>query len=229
MQPNLQTAYGTTQAGFRNQVLRNTFALLGLSLIPTVIGALIGTNLSFAMMAKSPMMSAILMLVVMYGLMFAIQANRYSTVGVYLMFAFTFVMGILLGPLLQFALRVPNGASLIMVAGGATSLIFLVMAFIGATTKRSLSGMGSFLTAGAIVLMVAVVAQIFLQMPALQLVLCVGFALLSSLLIMWQVKMVVDGGETSYVAAALTVYLALYNLFSSLLQLLLAFSGSNRN
>jgi modulator of FtsH protease len=229
MQPNLQTAYSASLTDSRHKVLRNTYALLGLSMIPTVIGAVIGTNMSFMFMLRSPIMGMLLMLAAIYGLMFAIERNRYSPVGAYLMFAFTFVMGLLLGPLLQVALRLPNGGSLVMVAGGATSLIFLAMAAIGSTTKRDLSGLGSFLGAGAIVLMVAVVANIFLQLPALQLVLAAAFALFSSLLIMYQVKRVIDGGETSYISAALTIYVAIYNLFTSLLQLLMAFSGSNRN
>lgn len=229
MQPNLQTAYNTGLTDSRHKVLRNTYALLGLSLIPTVIGALIGTNLSFMFLRTSPIMGMIAIMAVFYGLVFAIERNRYSALGVYLMLGFTFMMGLLLGPLLQVALRLSNGPSLIMVAGGATALVFLVMASIGTTTKRDLSGVGSFLTAGAVVLMVAVVANMFLQLPVMHLALCAGFALFSSLMIMYQVKVVVDGGETSYISAALTIYVSIYNLFTSLLQLLIAFSGNNRN
>jgi modulator of FtsH protease len=229
MQPNLQTAYDTGLTDSRHKVLRNTYALLGLSLIPTVIGALIGTNLSFMFMRASPIMGMLVVMAVIYGLMFAVQRNRYTALGVYLMLAFTFAMGLLLGPLMQAALRLSNGPNLIMIAGGATALVFLVMASIGTTTKRDLSGMSSFLTAGAVVLMVAMLANIFMQIPAMQLVLCAGFALFSSLMIMYQVKVVVDGGETSYVSAALTIYISIYNLFTSLLQLLMAFGGNNRN
>jgi modulator of FtsH protease len=229
MQPNLQTAYNTGLADSRQKVLRNTYALLGLSMLPTVIGALIGTNLNFSFLRASPIMGIIMMMVVVYGLMFAVQRNRYTSLGVYLMLAFTFVMGLLLGPLLQVALRLSNGASLIMVAGGATALVFLVMASIGATTKRDLSGVASFTTAGIVVVMVAMIANIFLQLPVMHLAVCAAFALISSLMIMLQVKVVVDGGETSYVAAALSIYISIYNLFTSLLQLLMAFSGNNRN
>ncbi|BEV70849.1 Bax inhibitor-1 family protein [Paludibacterium sp. THUN1379] len=216
-------------ADSRQKVLRNTYALLGLSMIPCVIGALIGTNMSFMFLRTSPIMGMILMLVAIYGLMFAIEKNRYSPVGAYLMFAFTFMMGLLLGPLLQVALHLKNGGSLVMIAGGATSLIFLVMASIGATTKRDLSGLGSFLTAGAIVLMICMIANIFLQLPVFSLVIAGGFALFSSLMIMFQVKQVVDGGETSYISAALTIFVMIYNLFTSLLQILIALSGNNRN
>ena len=227
MHPNLQTAYGTSAAESRNRVLRNTYALLGLSLIPTVIGALIGTSLSFSFMRTSPIMSLILMMVVMYGLMFAVEKNRYSQTGVYLLFCFTFVMGILLGPLLQLALRLSNGPSLIMLAGGATAAVFLVMASIATTTKRDLSGLGSFLTVGCVVLIVTMIANVFLQLPVLQLVLTAGFALLGAVLILFQVKQVVDGGETSYISAALSIFIGIYMVFSNLLQLLIAFGGGN--
>jgi len=199
-----------------------------LSLIPTVIGALIGTNMSFMFMRTNPIMGLLVMMAAVYGLMFAVQRNRYSALGVYLMLAFTFVMGLLLGPLLQMALRFSNGGSLIMVAGGGTALVFMVMAGIATTTKRDLSGLGSFLTVGIVVLMVAMIANLFMQIPMFQLVIAAAFALFSSLMILWQVKVVVDGGETSFIAAALSIYISIYNLFTSLLQLLMAFSGDRR-
>ena len=159
--------------------------------------------------------------------MFAIEKNRYSSAGVFLMLGFTFLMGLLLGPLLQLAFRFSNGGQLIMTAGAATALVFFVMAGIATTTKRDLSGLGNFLTVGAIVLMVAVVANIFLRMPAFQLMISAAFALFSSLMmILWQVKVVVDGGEDSYISAALSIYISIYNLFTSLLQLLLALRAS---
>ncbi|TCP12429.1 modulator of FtsH protease [Crenobacter luteus] len=227
MQPNLNTAYQTTTvaAGSSQKVLRNTYALLALSLVPTVIGAVVGTNMNFAFMAGSPIVSSLLMLAVIYGLFFAIEKNKDSGLGVALMLLLTLVMGVLLGPLLQVALKLSNGAELVMLAGGSTAAVFFVMAGIATTTKRDLSGMSKFLTVGAIVLMVAVIANLFLQLPALHLTLCAGFALFSSLMILWQVKAVVDGGETNYVSATLTLYISIYNLFSSLLQLLMAFGG----
>lgn len=226
MQPHLQQAqYSTTLAGSGHKVLRNTYALLALSMIPTVIGAVIGTNMSFAFMAGSPIISSLLMLAVLYGLFFAVEKNKDSSLGVALMLLTTLFMGVLLGPLLQVALRLANGAQLIMVAGGATATVFFVMAGIATTTKRDLSGLGKFLTVGAIVLMVAVIANIFLQLPALSLTLAAAFALFSSLMIMWEVKNVVDGGETNYISAALSIYISTYNLFTSLLRLLMAFAG----
>ncbi|BAK77417.1 protein of unknown function [Pseudogulbenkiania sp. NH8B] len=226
MHPNLQSGYQTlTLDGSRHKVLRNTYALLALSMIPTVMGALIGTNMSFAFLAGSPIIGMLAIMAVFYGLTFAIQANRNNGLGVVLMLGFTFLMGVLLGPLLQFALRFANGGQLILVAGGATAAVFFVMAAIATTTKRDLSGMGNFLTVGAIVLMVAIVANMFLQLPGMTLAIAAAIALFSSLMILWEVKNVVDGGETSYISAALGIYISIYNLFTSLLRLLLAFSG----
>nr|WP_294867956.1 Bax inhibitor-1/YccA family protein [uncultured Pseudogulbenkiania sp.] len=226
MHPNLQSGYQTlTLDGSRHKVLRNTYALLALSMIPTVMGALIGTNMSFAFLAGSPIIGMLAIMAVFYGLTFAIQANRNNGLGVVLMLGFTFLMGVLLGPLLQFALRFANGGQLILVAGGATAAVFFVMATIATTTKRDLSGMGNFLTVGAIVLMVAIVANMFLQLPGMTLAIAAAIALFSSLMILWEVKNVVDGGETSYISAALGIYISIYNLFTSLLRLLLAFSG----
>jgi modulator of FtsH protease len=228
MQSNLNTAYQTTTLAGANKVLRDTYALLAVSLIPTIIGAGIGVNMSFAFLAGSGLLGFFLMLAGIYGLMFAIQANRYSNVGVALMLVFTFLMGVLLGPLLQFALHLRNGAQLIMVAGGGTACVFFVMAGIATTTKKDLSGLGKFLTAGAIVLIIAMIANAFLRMPALQLTIASAFILFSSLMIMWEVKNVVDGGERSHVAAALSIYISIYNLFTSLLQILIALSGDRR-
>ncbi|AXT47520.1 MULTISPECIES: Bax inhibitor-1/YccA family protein [Chromobacterium] len=226
MHPNLETAYQTTgMAEVRHKVLRNTYGLLGLSMIPTVMGAIVGTNMNFGFLAGSPIIGMLAILAVFYGLVFAIEKNRYSSAGVFLMLGFTFLMGLLLGPLLQLAFKFSNGGQLIMTAGAATALVFFVMAGIATTTKRDLSGLGNFLTVGAIVLMVAVVANIFLRMPAFHLMISAAFALFSSLMILWQVKVVVDGGEDSYISAALSIYISIYNLFTSLLQLLLAFAG----
>lgn len=213
----------------RNRVLRNTYLLLGLSLIPTMIGAMIGVNLNFSFMRASPIMFSLGFLAVFYGLVYAIERNRESATGVYLLLGFTFLMGVLLGPILQVALGLRNGGQLVTMAAGGTSLVFVAMAGIATTTKRDLSGLGRFLSVGAIVLMVAVFASIFLQVPALHLTICAMFVLFSSLVILWQLHALVNGGETNYVSATLTLYIQIYNLFTSLLQLLMAFSGNNRD
>ena len=213
----------------RDKVLRNTYLLLGLSLIPTVIGALVGINMSFAFLRASPVLGSFAFLAVFYGLVFAIERNRETSLGVYLLLGFTFLMGVMLGPLLQVALGLRGGAQMVALAAGGTSAVFFGMSAIGSTTKRDLSGMTRFLTAGAIVLMVAVVANLFLQMTLLQLTIAAAFMLFSSLMIMWQVNNIVNGGETNYVSATLTLYISIYNIFVSLLQIIMSVSGNSRD
>ena len=228
MQPNIQNATPLTNTGstVQNRVLRNTYALLGVTMIPTVIGAFIGTNLSFSFMRASPIMSSLILLAVLYGLMFAVEKNKNSSVGVYLLLGFTLFMGVILGPLLQVALSFSNGAQLIAVAAGGTGITFLALAAFSATTKRDLSGMSRFLFVGAIVLMIAVVANIFLQMPALQLALSAAFILFSSLIIAYTINSIVHGGETNYISATLSIYISIYNIFSNLLSLLMVLTGN---
>ena len=229
MQPDLQmipTAGTGGIAATQNRVLRNTYALLGVTMIPTVIGAIVGTNLSFAFMRASPIMSVLVLLAIIYGLMFAIEKNKNSSIGVYLLLSFTFFMGVILGPLLQTALSLKNGAQLITVAAGGTGIVFMAMAAFSATTKRDLSGMGRFLFVGAIVLMVAMLANIFFQMPALQLAICAAFILFSSMVIAYTINSVVHGGETNYISATLSIYVSIYNIFTSLLQILMALTGN---
>lgn len=215
----------STLAASRNKVMRNTYWLLALSLLPTLAGSLIGVQMNFGFMRASPIVSSLLMLAVLYGMMFAIEKNRYSSLGVGLMLGFTFLMGLLLGPLLQAALSLRNGGQLIAMAAAGTSAAFFALAAIATTTQRDLSFLSKFITVGAVVLIVAMLANIFLQLPALHLTLCVGFILFSSAVILYQIKAVVDGGEDSYISATLTLYVSLYNIFSSLLQLLMAFGG----
>jgi modulator of FtsH protease len=163
---------------------------------------------------------------IFYGWIFAIQHNRNSTLGVGLLLGFTLFMGLLLGPLLQRVLGFHNGVQLVMMAAGGTAAVFFVMAGIATTTKRDLTSLGNFLAVGAIVLMLGVVANVFFASPVAQLMIITGFILFASLLILWQVNAIVRGGETNYVSATLQLYLAAWNLFSSLLQLLGIFGGS---
>ena len=208
-----------------HRVLRNTYWLLAVSLVPTVIGAAIGTNIDLSFMRASPILSFFAILGIFYGWIFAIEKNRDSAIGVGLLLGFTLFMGLLLGPLLQRVLGFSNGIQLVMMAAGGTAAVFLAMASIATTTKRDLSGMGNFLTIGAIVIMLAVVANVFFQSPVVHLALLSAFVLFSSLLILWQVNSVVRGGETNYISVTLSLYVAIYNLFSSLLQLLGIFGG----
>ena len=155
----------------QQQVLRNTYLLLALSLIPTGIGALIGVHLNFGFMRASPIISFFAILGIFYGWIFAIEKNNDSAIGVGLLLGFTLFMGLLLGPLLQKVLGFRNGIELVMMAAGGTAAVFFAMASIATTTKRDLYGMGNFLAVGAIVIMLAVVANVFFASPVLHLVL----------------------------------------------------------
>ena len=234
MQPDMQRnmgVFGQTavlgqEAALRQQkTLRNTYLLLALSLIPTAIGAFIGMNLSFGILRANPIVSSLVILAVVYGMFFAIEKNRDSGLGVVLLLALTLFLGIILGPLLQVAAGLRNGGQLVAMAAGGTAVVFFAMAAIGTTTKRNLSFMGSFLTVGVIVVMLAVLANIFFQSPAVHLTICAVFILLSSMIIVYQINQIVQGGETNYVSATLTLYMSIYNLFSSLLQILMVLTG----
>jgi len=226
MQSDYQiTAHSTVLAPTRHKVLRNTYLLLALTLVPTAIGALVGINLNFGFMRASPIVSGIAMLAIFYGWIFAIERNKDSVWGLGLLLGFTLFMGLLLGPLLQVALGLSNGGQLVMLAAGGTAATFFGLATVATTTKRDFSFLGNFLMVGVIVVMLAVVANLFLQSPLLYLVLCGAFILISSMLILYQLNQVVNGGETNYVSATLTIYIGIYNLFTSLLQLLMAFMG----
>lgn len=228
--PNPIYTYGQTQTtGLQHKVLQNTYWLLGLTLIPTAIGALVGLNMAFGFMMTNPMLSTLLMLAVVYGLFYAIEANRYSVTGVYLLLLLTFVLGVMLGPLLQYTLAMRHGPQLIAMAAGGTGVIFLGLSFIANTTKRDFTNLAGFLTVGALVLMVASIANIFIRLPLFQLVLCGGFMLFSSLMILFNVNQIVRGGETNYISATLSLYMNIYNIFVSLLQLLGAFGGGGND
>lgn len=226
MQPELRTvptgAPGASQdyALQQHKVLRNTYMLLALSLIPTVIGAAIGTNIDLGFMRTSPIMSFFAVLAIFYGWIYAIERNKESALGVVLLLGFTLFLGLLLGPLLHKVLGFKNGTQLVMMAAGGTAAVFFVMAGIASSSKRDFSGMGNFLMVGAVIIMLAVVANVFLASPMLYLVLIGAFVLFSSLMILWQVNAIVRGGETNYISATLSLYISIYNLFSSLLQLL---------
>ena len=210
----------------QHRVLRNTYWLLALSLVPTVIGAAIGTNLDLGFMRTSPILSFFAVLAIFYGWIFAIERNRNSPLGVGLLLGFTLFMGLLLGPLFQRVLGFSNGIQLVMLAAGGTAAVFFTMAGIASTTKRDLSGLGNFLAVGAIVIMLGVIGNVFFASPVAHLVLVAAFVLFSSLVILWQINAIVRGGETNYVSATLQLYVAAYNLFTSLLQLLGIFGGS---
>lgn len=210
----------------QNAVLRNTYWLLAISLIPTVIGAAIGTNLDLGFMRTSPALSFFAILAIFYGWIFAIERNRNSSLGVGLLLGFTLFMGLLLGPLLQSVLGFSNGIQLVMMATGGTAAVFFGLAGLASSTKRDFGFLTKFLFVGFIVIMLAVLANVFLQSPVLHLALLGGFILFSSAAILFQINSIVRGGETNYVSATLTLYVSIYNIFSSLLQLLGIFGGN---
>ncbi len=209
----------------QNKVLRNTYMMLALTMIPTVIGAFVGMSMSFAFMAQSPIMSALLMFGAMMGMMFAVTALRNSVWGVVALLGFTFVAGVFLGPILQVALHLKNGAQLIGMAAGGTGIIFFSLATLATVTKKDFSFMGKFLFIGLILLIIASLANMFFQIPALSLTISSIAVLIFSAYILFDVSRIVHGGETNYVMATLGLFLNIYNLFINLLSLLMAFSG----
>ena len=227
MNDSLQTQYGYGNVGLaadRQRVLRNTYWLLALSLVPTVLGAWIGVATGlFRMM--SPGMSALVFFVGAFGLMFVIERTKESAAGVAALLGFTFFMGLMLSRLVGFVLGFKNGTSLIMTAFGGTAAVFFTMASLATVIKRDLSSMGKFLVVGAVILMVAGIANIFMQSSALMLTMLVMSLGIFSAFMLYDIKRVVDGGETNYISATLSIYLDLYNVFQSLLSLLGIFGG----
>ncbi len=211
----------------RNKVLRNTYWLLSLSMVPTILGAWIGvaTGVGAAMATMSPWISLIVFMGGAFGFMFAIEKFKNSAAGVPILLAFTFFMGLMLSRLIGNILGLSNGASLIMTAFAGTGGIFLGMATLSTVIKRDLSSMGKFLFIGMIMVLVAAVANIFFQSPALMIALSVLVIGISSAFILYDLKRVKDGEETNYITATLGVYISLYNIFSNLLALLGIFGG----
>lgn len=209
----------------KNQVLRNTYMMLALTMIPTVIGAFFGMSTNFSFMAQHPVVFSLMMFGVMMGLMFGVTATRNSGWGVVLLLAFTFVAGFFLGPILQVALHLKNGAQLVGMAAGGTGIIFGSLATIATVTKKDFSFMGKFLFIGLVLLIIASLANMFFQLPALALTISSIAVLIFSAYILFDVSRIVNGGETNYVMATMGLYLDIYNLFINLLNLLMAFSG----
>lgn len=208
-----------------HKVLRNTYMLLGLTMLPTVVGAMAGVSMNMSFMAQHPIMSALGMLAVMFGLFMGITANRNSALGVGLLLVLTGFMGLMLGPVLQVALHLKNGAQLVGLAAGGTGIIFMSLAGVATATKKDFSFIGNFLFIGLVLLVVASLANLYFQIPALALALSGVSVLLFSGYILYDVSRIVQGGETNYVMATLALYLDIYNLFVNLLQLLMALMG----
>ncbi len=208
-----------------HKVLRNTYMLLGLSMLPTVAGALVGMSMNFSFLALHPLMATLVMFAVMFGLFMGIAANRNSAVGVVLLLVLTGFMGLMLGPILQVALHLRNGGQIVGLAAGGTGLIFMSLAGIATVSKKDFSFLGNFLFIGLILLVIASLANIFLQIPAMALAMSGVAVLLFSGYILYDVSRIVQGGEINYVMATLALYLDIYNLFVNLLSLLMALLG----
>ena len=220
------TGQATEQVALQqNRVLRNTYMLLALSMVPTVIGALLGIQLQFSFFAGSPLISFLLFLGIAFGFMWGIEKTKDSAMGVVLLLGFTFFMGLMLSRILQVALGFSNGGTMIAMAAGGTGAIFVTLAGVASTTKRDFTGMGKFLFVGMVVVLLAALANIFFQVPALALAISAVVVVLFSAYILYDISRIVHGGETNYITATLAVYLDVYNVFVSLLHLIMAFTG----
>jgi len=233
MQPELQPVrpnqnaygtFGTAISAESQKVLRNTYLLLALTMVPTIAGAFIGMATASVVLAH-PIMTTFAMLAAVVGLQFAIVANRNSVLGIAFLLLMTGLLGWWLGPILNYALALRNGAQLVGYAAGGTAAVFLVMGAIATTTKRDFSFMGKFLFVGMIALLVAMIANMFLQIPALALTISTLVIVVFSLFLLHDLSRIVTGGETNYVMATTGVYLSLFNIFANLLQILLALGG----
>ena len=219
------TSSTSTVALGTHKVLRNTYMMLGLTMLPTVVGAFIGMSMNFSFMAQHPIMAMLGMLAVMIGLFMGISANRNSTLGVVLLLVLTGFMGLMLGPILQVALHLKNGGQIVGLAAGGTGIIFMSLAGIATVSKRDFSFLGNFLFIGLILLVIASLANLFFQVPAMALALSGVAVLIFSGYILYDVSRIVQGGETNYVMATLALYQDIYNLFVNLLSLLMALLG----
>ena len=230
MTDHVQTYPGQTGAGAlaspRNRVLRNTYWLLALSMVPTVLGAWMGVSTGLAA-AMTSGVSLVVFLVGAFGFMFAIEKTKNSAAGVPVLLAFTFFMGLMLSRLIGAVLGLSNGASLIMTAFGGTAAVFFTMASLSTVIKRDLSAMGKWLMIGMVMVLVAGIANFFIQSSALMITLSVLVIGICSAFILHDLKRVQDGYETNYITATLGVYLSIYNVFQALLSLLGIFGGED--
>lgn len=215
------------QLAHQEVLLQKTYSLLAWSFLPAVVGALVSMVFNPLAMVSNYWVAVGAMFAFFYGMCFAIEKNRYSQTGVVLLMVFTFGMGVFLGPLLSVAQMFSNGGQLIAVAAAMTAGVFFTMAALARRANINTNALGRFLAVGGVVLMIGVVANLFLQMPVVSLTISGVFVVFSSLVIMWQVRTVLEGGEDSHISAALTIFISIYNIFSSLLRLLLAFAGED--
>jgi modulator of FtsH protease len=206
------------------KVLRNTYLLLALTMVPTIAGAWLGMATA-SIITGSPIISFFVMLAAVIGLQFGIARFRNSAIGIALLLLMTFLLGWFLGPLLNYALALKNGMQLVGYAAAGTGIVLFAMGTVATTTKRDFSFMGKFLFVGMIVLLVALIANMFLQIPALALTISSLVIVVFSLFLLYDLSRIVTGGETNYVIATTGVYMSLFNIFANLLQVLMALTG----
>jgi modulator of FtsH protease len=203
----------------RNRVLRNTYWLLALSLLPTVLGAWLGVATGITA-SLSGGLGLIVFLGGAFGFMYAIEKTKNSATGVPVLLGFTFFMGLMLSRMIAMVLGFKNGSELIMTAFAGTAGVFFVMASLATTIKRDLSGMSKWLFVGAIGLMVGGIVNVFVGSTVGMMVLSTLAIVIFSAYMLFDLKQIVDGGETNYISATLALYLDLFNIFQSLLALL---------
>ena len=225
--PMMAQGASQTLALAQNRVLRNTYMLLAISMVPTVLGAWIGVKTGFSLFAANPAIGFVVFLAVAFGFFFAIEKTKNSGMGVALLLGFTFFMGLMLSRLLGMVLGFSNGATLIGLAFGGTAAVFATMATLAGTIKRDLAPMGKFLFIGVIMLLVAAFANIFLQIPALMIAISLIAIAIFSALMLYDINRIITGGETNYITATLAIYLDVYSVFVNLLALLGISGGSN--
>jgi modulator of FtsH protease len=217
---SINTGYGyVASAEQRNKVLRNTYWLLALSLIPTVLGAWLGVATGITRSLGGGL-GIILFLGGAFGFMYAIEKTKNSAAGVPVLLGFTFFMGLMLSRMIAMVLGFKNGPDLIMTAFGGTAGVFFVMASLSSVIKRDLSGMGKWLFVGALAIMVGGIINIFVGSTAGMMAISVMSIGVFSAYMLYDLKQIVDGGETNYISATLALYLDIINVFQSLLALL---------
>ena len=225
--PMIAQGRSSSLALAQNRVLRNTYMLLALSLVPTIAGAWLGVMLNFAFFAGHPAIGFVAFLAIAVGFMFGIERTKNSGWGVALLLGFTFFMGLMLSRLIGAVLGLGNGVALISLAFGGTAVIFFAMATLASTVKRDLSGLSKFLFVGVIMLLIAGFANIWLQLPALTIVFSLVAIAIFSAFMLIDVNRIIQGGETNYITATLALYLDIYNVFANLLALLGITGGSS--
>lgn len=214
-------AVGVESAISTNKVLKNTYMLLGLTLLFSAVTA--GVSMAMGLGQGA----ALILCLVGFGLLFVVNRTADSSKGLVAIFAFTGVMGASIGPMLNFYLAMPGGPALVMQALGGTALVFFGLSAYALTTRKDFSYMGGFLTVGLLVAVVAMIANMFLAIPALSLTISAAVVMIMSGLILFDTSRIINGGETNYIRATVSLYLDIYNLFIHLLHLLTAFSGDD--